>query len=91
MAASALFDVPVWSAINATMLGQWVWPVDATEIVIFGDNDESYTGHVGAYTLARRAALAGVPVSVQFPQKVGWDFADVWSERKTPQQLTEMI
>jgi putative DNA primase/helicase len=79
MAASAYFDVPVWSAINATMLARWVPPEGCDEVLIFGDHDASFTGQAAAYALARRMKAKGMAVSVQIPPILGQDWADVWA------------
>lgn len=83
MAASARFCLPVWSAINATMLAKWLPPEGCDEVVIFGDHDPTYAGHAAAYRLAQRMAVRGLTVSVQIPPIKGEDWADVWArERK---------
>lgn len=82
MAASARFDVPVWSAINATMLAKWLPPDGCEEVVIFGDHDASYAGHAAAYRLAHRLAARKIPVSVQIPPIPGEDWADVWARER---------
>lgn len=77
LAASLRFNVPVWSAINATMLAKWTPPEGVREVVIFGDNDPKFGGQAAAYTLAAR--LAGrhhIGVEVLIPDAVGTDWAD---------------
>jgi putative DNA primase/helicase len=81
MAASAYFDVPVWSAINATMLAKWLPPLGCEEVVIFGDNDPSFAGHAAAYRLAHRLSARQIPVTVQMAPIPGQDWADVWYAR----------
>jgi putative DNA primase/helicase len=81
MAASAYFDVPVWSAINATMLAKWLPPPGCEEVVIFGDNDASFAGHAAAYRLAHRLSARQIPVTVQMAPIPGQDWADVWYAR----------
>ncbi len=81
LAASALFDIPVWAAISAEGMQQWEPPEGIETVVIFGDNDENYTGQNAAYALARKLAMGGVAVeSVAIPAKVGTDWADVAAE-----------
>ena len=46
------------------------------ELVVFGDLDKSYAGHKAAYSLAHKAAIKGILVSVRFPDNIG-DFNDV--------------
>ena len=82
MSASALFDLPVWSAISANMLEKWTPPVGAEEVVIFGDNDASFTGAASAYALAKRLRHelpAEVDVLVKIPEVAGEDWSDVWT------------
>ena len=76
LAASMRFSVPVWSAINANLLEQWLPPKDVKHVVIFGDNDESYTGQASSFVLARKLKNKGFSVSVRIPETVGTDWAD---------------
>lgn len=76
LAASKKFGIPVWAAINSTMLKKWEPPAIASEIVVFGDNDPKFGGAAAAYTLAHRLAVKGRTVSVQIPQTLGHDWAD---------------
>jgi putative DNA primase/helicase len=76
LSASILFDVPVWSAISAPLLKKWRPPMGVQKVIIFGDNDENYTGQEAAYALAR--SLSGdVEVEVKIPSIPGWDWNDV--------------
>ena len=80
LAASALFGVPVWAALNATMLEKWIAPVGVNRVLIFSDKDASFTGEKAAYTLAHK--LAGkCEVSVRVPPAAG-DWADVILEQR---------
>lgn len=77
-AASILYDMPVWAAINSNMLSKWVPPRESKEIYVFSDNDENYTGQSKAYHLANRLVMAFQrKVEVIVPDVVGWDFDDV--------------
>lgn len=76
LAASAIFDIPVWAAINAGNLPHWQPPPGCEEVVIFGDHDPKYAGQAAAYTLAHKLACKGMPVSVQIPVVPGLDWAD---------------
>lgn len=76
LAASELHDIPVWACATAGLLEAWIKPDVAREVVIFGDNDKSYTGQSAAYRLANRLALEGVSVSVEIPTVRG-DWNDV--------------
>lgn len=72
------FGVPCWSVINATMLAEFVWPADVTELRIFSDNDTNFAGQAAAYRLAHRAKTARkpIPVSVDIPPTPGADWLD---------------
>lgn len=76
-AASARFGVPVWSAINATMLSKWKPPAGVEEVLIFGDCDRNFRGHAAAYQLAHRLVERfKLAVQVHIPGQVGLDWAD---------------
>lgn len=75
-AASALWGVPVWSAINTTILEKWTPPAGTEEVVIFGDNDAKYGGQSAAYRLAYKLAVKGLHVTVQIPKTPGHDWLD---------------
>jgi putative DNA primase/helicase len=76
LAAAQIFDVPVWSCLNAQGIRDFQPPADIAELIVFADHDENYVGQAAAYDLARRLALAGKKVSVQIPQEPG-DWLDV--------------
>lgn len=86
MAASALFTLPVWSALNAIQLMTFVPPADAEEVVIFGDNDRDQTGQRAAATLAATLRENGFFVHVILPDTAGEDWADVWLREPLAQQ-----
>jgi putative DNA primase/helicase len=81
MSASALFSMPVWAALNTALLARWVPPEGCDEVAIFGDRDPKFGGQKAAYALAYRLAVNGTRVTVQFPDKMGTDFNDVYLER----------
>ncbi len=77
-AAWHLFDVPVWAAMTAGLLQEWVPPANVEMIFIFGDNDISFTGQAAAYTLARRLKTReGLTVIVEIPPRAGQDWNDL--------------
>jgi putative DNA primase/helicase len=84
LSASALFDVPVWAAISAPLLKKWRPPSEIRKVIIFGDNDENFTGQEAAYSLAR-ALSDDVKVEVKIPSIPGWDWNDV--QRNNNRQL----
>ena len=76
LTCSELYDIPVWAAVSAGGMASFDVPPGVEAIKIFCDNDENYAGHKAAYTLAHRAAVKGVCVSVYIPGIFG-DFNDV--------------
>lgn len=85
-AASALFDTPVWAALNAGALEKWEPPVGAKIISVFGDNDANFTGQRAAFGLAQRLMREGLSVSVQIPKLEGEDWNDVLSRVRHGQE-----
>jgi putative DNA primase/helicase len=77
LAASSLFGVPCWAALNSTMLASWIPPDGVREVVVFGDNDPKFGGAAAAYTLAHRLAVRGLTASVEIPSAAGDDWNDV--------------
>lgn len=81
MSASAVFDVPCWAALNATMLEKWMPPPGCEEVAIFGDNDTMFGGQAAAYRLAHRLSVKGFSVTVTLPPNPGEDWNDIWLRR----------
>jgi putative DNA primase/helicase len=54
LSAMELFDVPTWATLNANMMEQFVPPKECKRLVIYGDNDKSFTGQAAAFALAKR-------------------------------------
>lgn len=75
LAASRQFGIPVWAALNATMMSKWLAPEGVEEVVVFGDNDESFTGQAAAFSLAHKLARK-INVRVEIPDRIGTDWAD---------------
>lgn len=74
IAANMLFDVPVWAALNTSLLKSWSPPTGIKTVLVFGDNDENCAGQAAAFTLAHR--LHGrVDVQIHMPESPG-DFND---------------
>ncbi len=77
LAAADRFGIPVWSAINATMLTKWVPPPEVCEVWVFGDNDAKFGGQAAAFSLAHKlTARFGLRVQVHVPDETGHDWAD---------------
>jgi putative DNA primase/helicase len=77
LSASALFGIPCWAAVNAAMLTAWQPPFEVKRIIIFADNDASYSGQAAAYALARRLGSQDYAVEVRVPVESGTDWNDV--------------
>ncbi len=77
LAARDMFGTPTWACLTADNLSKWIPPKHATSIVIYADNDVSFTGMWAAGTLAKRLAAQQKTVRVQFPDDIGDDWNDV--------------
>lgn len=87
ISASLLFDIPVWACVNGTLLAKWKPPAIAHEIVVFGDNDQNYTGQAKAYELANRLeVLFKRKAKVMIPPKIGDDWNDHHQTNKAPER-----
>lgn len=75
-AACHRFEHPVWSALNSSNLRKWVPPAGIEEVVVYGDNDGSFSGQSAAYQLAERLRRMNLIVTVKIPSLVGTDWAD---------------
>lgn len=76
-AVTKLFSMPCWSALNAGNLEGWT-PPDGVRVVVFGDNDLSFTGQAASYALAKRLRREKRDVEVRLPAQPGWDWNDVF-------------
>jgi putative DNA primase/helicase len=76
LAASRKFSLPVWSAVSAGMMEQWIPPAGVKRVVVFGDSDKSFTGQAAAYALAKKLTAKGLSVDVRIPEIIGKDWAD---------------
>lgn len=76
--AGERFGLPVWAAMNATMLAKWIPPEGVNEVIVFGDADRKYGGQAAAYALAHRLAVRFKieRVTVEIPPQLGTDWAD---------------
>lgn len=81
LAASQIAVMPVWSCITANGIETFEPPEGITSIVIFGDNDESFTGQKAAFVAAHRLGQRGINVEVRIPPEVG-DWLDVLQQTR---------
>lgn len=83
MSASAMFDMPVWAALNATMMEKWFPPAGADEVAIFVDSDANFRGLRAGAILANKLRTnpkyVGLEVNIQTPRIIGTDWADEWT------------
>lgn len=71
LAASMRFSVPVWSAISAAGMESFSPPSGVEHLIVFADNDQSFTGQAAAYSLAKRMA-GKVKVDIRIPPSGDW-------------------
>ena len=74
LAVRQLFDYPVWAAGNAGQLEAMVFHEQVRKVIIFGDNDKSFTGQKSAYVLAHKLRRK-IEVEVMIPPLIG-DWCD---------------
>lgn len=80
-AASDLFRIPVWAAINSTLLSSWRPPEGTHQVFVFGDNDPKLGGQAAAHALGHKLACRGLSVEIKIPPVVGQDWNDVLMKR----------
>lgn len=71
LAASELFGMPTWSCISAHGIETFEPPDGVDQLIIFADNDESFTGQRAAYAAAFRLKQRGIAVDVKIPDVPG--------------------
>lgn len=77
IAAKMIHGMPVWAALNTSLLKSWQPPTVAKCVHIFADNDSHFAGHAAAFELAHRLVLAGLAVHVRIPGEPDTDWNDV--------------
>ena len=78
LAARVKFDVPVWATLVDGGLERFVLPEGVNHLMIFGDNDKSYSGQKSAYVLANKAVVQWhITAQVLIPEQAGDDWNDV--------------
>lgn len=84
LSARTIFKMPVWSAVSVGGFQNFTKVPDGVrKVVVFGDNDTSFTGQAGAYALAARLRRENpaLEIEVEIPQTAGCDWSDVWMRR----------
>jgi putative DNA primase/helicase len=77
LSASVLFELPVWSALTSGAMTRWEPPQHVRHVLIFADNDASFTGQSAAYQLAHRLKAEGKIVEVRLPDIIDTDWNDL--------------
>lgn len=94
LAASAIFDVPVWAAVSGAIMAKWKPPLSVEKIIIFGDNDQNYIGQLTAYKLAyalRKDYDKQYDITVAIPNIRGADWNDVLMINGTEKARQEAV
>jgi len=68
--------MPVWSVVSASGMESFIPPDCVRRVVVFADNDASFTGQAAAYSLAKKLVLRGIKVEVMVPSRTGDDWLD---------------
>lgn len=76
LAASQIFNCPVWSCVSAAGVESFEPPPEVRALTIFSDCDANFTGQSAAFAIAHRLAVRGVACKVAVPPNVG-DWLDV--------------
>lgn len=76
LAASLMFEQPVWAAISSGMLAKWTPPAGCSDVTIYADNDPGFGGQAAAYALAHRLKR-DFDVAVKLPPVAGTDWNDL--------------
>lgn len=87
LAASELFEVPVWSCVSAQGIESFEPPEGVRELIVFADNDPNFAGQKAAFAVAHRLKLKGFGVEVIVPPEHG-DWLDVLNRRKVNDPLS---
>lgn len=75
LAVMKRYKAPCWASYCADMLEKFVPPKGVEEVIVCGDNDNSFVGQASAYILAKKLYNNKYQVQVRIPPKQG-DFAD---------------
>lgn len=86
LSAEKLFGVPTWAALNSELMKVWEPPAGVKKVIIWGDNDENFTGQHAAYGLAKRLSNDGVKAEIRIPDEIGFDWNDVLCKSKVSEQ-----
>lgn len=76
ISAHIIHRVPVWSCVNAYGISSFEVPANVKKLIIFADNDASFTGQQSAYTLAKKAVSNGIECEVLIPKFINTDWCN---------------
>ena len=80
IACTQMLGIPTWATVSSTIMEGFEPPGQARKIVIYADNDASFTGQKAAYTLAKKLFQQDRIIEVLMPDGVGQDFNDLVSK-----------
>lgn len=78
LAANSIFDIPVWAAINTSLLAKFLPPSNVRRIVIFADPDRA---GVEAAKRLKVCQQARIPIELALPPNDSMDWADTLAAR----------
>ena len=67
---------PAFASTNAHCLENFIPPNGVECVMIYGDNDASFTGQAAAYVLAKKMKMKGIKAYVFIPEEIGEDWND---------------
>jgi len=67
LSAMLLDGIPVWSALNASAMLNWEPPANVKNVIVYADNDFSFTGQSAAFSLAHKLTMNHFKVEVRLP------------------------
>lgn len=76
IACQMLWKIPAWAVISANEMKKFQPPEGIKNILVAGDNDESFTGQAAAYETAHRLKMAGYYTDAWLPPDRGTDWND---------------
>jgi putative DNA primase/helicase len=77
IAAHEIFGIPVWAALNTSLLAAFDPPDTVKKLIVFCDNDINFAGQYAGFSLAHRIyTTRHMEVDVKIPRLPGEDFLD---------------
>ena len=69
--------LPAFATLTAHGMETFIPPEKVKTLLIYADNDSSFTGQAAAYALAKRLKLKGITCFVLVPDRIDTDFNDI--------------